>query len=70
MSPAVFENRTVPSVFGSLIKLFFVCFFFFPVMWHDSVSFIFWGARYTVNPYLGLIYPTCVPIQHTDKAMP
>lgn len=29
MSPAVFENRTVPSVFGSLIKLFFVCFFFF-----------------------------------------
>lgn len=26
MSPAVFENRTVPSVFGSLIKLFFCLF--------------------------------------------
>lgn len=66
MSLAVFEVRTVPSVFGSLIKFFF----FFPVMWHGIVSFIFWGTTCTVNPYLGLIYPTCVPVQHTDKAMP
>ena len=65
VSPAVFEDRTVLSVW-QLDKVFF----FPPVMWHGIVSFDILGKKmHCKSLHRMLIYPTCVPVQHTDKAM-